>query len=329
VPRSDRHSFAETFRHALTRREASLTVATNAWRAFDGAGDGLDGIYVDRLNTAAILSVYDDAGWGDEEISDASDEVLAQMSGLGVEAVYVKAFARDRSRLGGQAPEEARAFSPRSGIAQPEAIVVHEYDTHFEVRPYDGFSTGLFLEHREHRRALATRGATRVLNLFAYTCGFSVPLALAGAHVTNVDVSSRYLNWGARNHALNDVELAHVRYARMDAQAYLAYAAKHDHERFDLVVIDPPTFGAADKRRGVKPWKAVDDYPALLTAAVAVLTPDGAIFAATNARPLAAGTVFRTMVRETLPRARFLQLPPWPPDVRETGRVAAVLFTPR
>ncbi|MGE3342332.1 MAG: class I SAM-dependent methyltransferase [Vicinamibacterales bacterium] len=329
MPRFDRQSFAETFRRALARREEGLTAATDAWRACDGPGDGLAGIYVDRLSTAAILSVYDDAGWSDDVVSLAADEVLHQMAGLGVEAVYVKPFARDRSRLGGQPPEETREALPRAGTAQPDAIVVHEYDTLFEVRPYDGFSTGLFLEHREHRRMLAERGAVRVLNLFAYTCAFSVPLARMGAHVTNVDVSARYLEWGVRNHALNDIEPAHVRYARRDAQAYLAYAARHDHERFDLIVIDPPTFGAAAKRRGVKAWKAEEDYPALLAAAVQVLTPDGAIFAATNARPLAAGSTFRQLIRAAVPHARFVPLPPWPPDLREHDRVAAVLFTPR
>ena len=192
-----------------------------------------------------------------------------------------------------------------------------------------GFSTGLFLDHREHRRALAEREATRVLNLFAYTCGFSVPLAMAGAHVTNVDVSARYLDWGRRNHALNDVDASMVRYSRMDAQSYLAYATRHAHERFDLVVLDPPTFGSADARRGVRSWKATRDYPSLLEAAARVLRPGGAIFAATNARELADSRTLRDVVEGALGRVSWEVLPPWPDDVRERGRVAAVLFRPR
>jgi 23S rRNA (guanine2445-N2)-methyltransferase / 23S rRNA (guanine2069-N7)-methyltransferase len=211
---------------------------------------------------------------------------------------------------------------------QPDTLTV-QYGVRYEVRPFDGFSTGLFLEHRERRRALAQQGRTRVLNLFAYTCAFSVPLALAGAHVTNVDVSARYLEWGRRNHALNGVDSALVRYARMDAMAYLAYAVRHQEQRFDLIVLDPPTFGAGSSRRGVKPWKAAAGYPALLAAAARVLTRDGVVFAATNTRDLAVTGSLRRLIESALGPVRWRPLPAWPKDFREQERVAAVLFTPR
>jgi 23S rRNA G2069 N7-methylase RlmK/C1962 C5-methylase RlmI len=187
----------------------------------------------------------------------------------------------------------------------------------------------LFVEHREHRRALAERAFARALNLFAYTCAFSVPLAVSGAHVTNVDVSARYLEWGRRNHALNAVDTSRVRYARMDATAYLNYASRHAEERFDLIVIDPPTFGTGSSRRGIKSWKAVTDYPKLVVAAARVLAPNGLVFAATNTRELAADRVFRSMIETAIGRVQWKTLPPWPTDIRERGRLAAVLFRPR
>jgi 23S rRNA (cytosine1962-C5)-methyltransferase len=286
-------------------------------------------VYVDRYGPAAVLSVYADAGLGDQAISGAAATVLELLQPSGLEAVYVKPLARDRSRLGGRAPEESYSPTPRAGLPQPDALVVQEHGLQYEVRLYDGFSTGLFLEHRDHRHTLARLGRTRVLNLFAYTCGFSVPLAAAGAHVTNVDVSARYLDWGRRNHALNGLDEVRVRYARMDAMAYLGYAARHVEERFDLVVLDPPTFGAADRRRGIKSWKATRDYPALLAAAARVLTPGGLIFAATNSRDLAAPGVFRRMLADVLGALNWEPLPPWPADVRERGRVAAAMVRPR
>jgi 23S rRNA (cytosine1962-C5)-methyltransferase len=322
--------FSEAFAHAVSRRERlSAAGQTNAYRLFDGAGDGVAGIYVDRYGPAAVLSVYDDSRWGSDAVTEAAQGVLEVLRAGGVESVYVKPYARDRSRLGGQAPDECTSPVPRAGTPQPEAITVEEYGAHYEVRLYDGFSMGLFLEHRDHRRALAERRAARVLNLFAYTCGFSVPLVASGAHVTNVDVSARYLAWGKRNHALNDLPEDRVRYRRMDAAAYLAYAARHADERFDLVIIDPPTFGAGSARRGVKPWKAIVDYPNVIRAAVRVLAPGGAIFAATNARELAADDALRRMAEAAVGSLRWESLPPWPDDVRERGRVAAVLFRPR
>lgn len=319
---------SDRFAAAFARRGPDVTSTTTAYRLCDGAGDDVPGLYVDRYGPAVVLSVYDDARLTDGAVSDAALTIYDQLRPVGVEAVYAKAFARDRSRLGGRAPEETHSPTPRAGHAQPEMLVVQEYGLRFEVRPYDGFSTGLFLEHREHRRFLAQRRPIRVLNLFAYTCGFSVPLVAAGAHVTNVDVSARYLEWGRRNHALNALDDTRVRYRRMDSMAYLTYAARHAEERFDLIVIDPPTFGAADRRRGVRSWKATRDYPSLIAAAVGALSPGGLVFAASNSRDLAAREVFRETIVRGAGAVRWEPLPPWPPDVRERGRVAAALFRP-
>ena len=326
----DTAPFERALEGALRRRATLIaTPGVTAWRVLDGKGDGVRGLSIDRYGPAAVMNVYDDAGLPDEAVTAVAAATLAQLTPLGVESVYVKPFVRDRSRLGGALGDEATSPEPRAGRPQPEALVVEEYGARFEVRMWDGLSTGLFLDHREHRRALAERRPGRVLNLFAYTCVFSIPLARAGAHVTNVDVSGRYLDWGRRNLALNGLGGDAVRYLRRDAMDYLAQAARRDDERFDLVILDPPTFAAANKRRGVAAWRAVDDYPALVDAAVRVLAPDGVIFAASNTRELASAGALADLIDASSPRApRWLELPPWPVDVRERGRVAAVLFAP-
>jgi 23S rRNA (cytosine1962-C5)-methyltransferase len=310
-------------RRALLHESPHIT----AYRVVDGAGDDLPGIYLDRYGPALVLNVHDDAHLTDDAIGTAARTTLDLLERAGIESVYVKRFARDRSRLGGRAPDESHAATPRAGLAQPEAIVVREYSARFEIRLYDGFSTGLFLEHREHRRALAALAPPRALNLFAYTCAFAMPLAMAGSRVTNVDVSSRYLAWGRRNAAVNEVGPDAIRFTRMDALEYLAWAARRGDQRFELVILDPPTFAAGDARRGRRAWKASSDYPALVQAAVRVLAPGGVIFAATNARELATPSALAHVVEEALGRRPLWKpLPPWPVDVRERGRVAAVLF---
>jgi 23S rRNA G2069 N7-methylase RlmK/C1962 C5-methylase RlmI len=323
-------AFADAFDRSCSHRQTLFqTRGLTAYRLFDGAGDGIAGIYIDRYGPAAVFNVYDDAGWDERAIGVAADGILARLRPNGVESVYVKHFTKDRSRLGGQAPDESFSATPRAGVEQPEWLTVEEYGTRFEVRPYDGFSTGLFLEHRDHRCALAGLDVKRAVNLFAYTCAFSVPLVAAGAQVTNVDVSARYLDWGRRNHKLNLQDDSRVKFVRMDAMAYLQYAARHAEQRFDLVILDPPTFGAGNSRRKIKAWKATSDYPKLLKAAAQVVTPGGLIFAATNTRELAEGAVFRTMIERAIGRVEWQELPPWPIDVRERGRVAAALFRPR
>lgn len=322
--------FADSLGAARRRRApVSEDGAVTSYRLIDGSGDGVPGVYLDRYGPAAVLNVHEDARLSHSWVTVAARLTLDQLAPTGLEAVYVKPFARDRSRLGGRAPDELRAAVPRAGRAQPESLVVREYGSRFEVRLYDGLSTGLFLDHREHRRALSQRRLLRVLNLFAYTCAFAVPLAAAGARVTNVDVSARYLEWGKRNLALNGLEPSTARFFRMDAFAYLAYAERHPGERFDLVILDPPTFAVGDRRRGVKPWKALADYPALVQAALRVLAPGGSVFAASNTRELAAPGVLARLVTEALGSSPAWQtLPPWPADVSESGRVAAVLFIP-
>lgn len=322
--------FRDALRAAVSVRAPLLTADTTVYRLVDGSGDDLPGIYVDRYGPAAVLSVYDDAGLTDAEVTELARTLRSELAGagVGVESVYVKRFARDRSRLGGQPPVESRSSTPRAGVPQPEALTVHEYGAQFEVRLYDGFSTGLFPEHREHRRALPHLKPSRVLNLFAYTCAFSIPLLIAGSHVTNVDVSNRYLAWGRRNLALNGIAADAARFYRMDAFEFLAWAAKRDDERFDLIILDPPTFAAGNAREKRRPWRAVTDYPDLVRASARVLAPVGRIFAASNARELATTRSLQRIVEEGVERRPTWQpLPSWPIDVREQGRVAAVMFS--
>lgn len=323
----DAHRFRAVLEAAAALRAPLLASAdTTTYRLVDGAGDRAPGLYLDRYGPATVLSVYDDAGLDDAAVTTVARASLQELAPAGVMSVYVKRFVRDRSRLGGQAPEESRASTPRAGATQPDALVVREHGVSYEVRLFDGFSTGLFLEHREHRHWLPTLTPARVLNLFAYTCAFSVPLTLAGAQVTNVDVSSRYLAWGRRNLELNGLAPDAARFSRMDAFAFLAWAARREAERFDLIILDPPTFAAGDVRDGRRPWKATSDYPDLVRAAARVLAPGGYIFAATNARELATRDALSLAVEKGLGRrARWQTLPPWPVDVRERERVAAVL----
>ena len=120
-----------------------------------------------------------------------------------------------------------------------------------------------------------------------------------------------------------------MRFLRRDAVSYLAAAARKPEERFDLVILDPPTFAAADCRRRIPAWRAVDHYPALVRSAARLVAPGGLVFAAVNARELAAPGVLERLVSSALGHEPVWRpLPPWPIDVTQADRVAAVLFAP-
>ncbi len=306
---------------ALERRRTLLEGdEVTAYRLLSGPFEGVPGVFVDRYGSAAALIVY--------EPHEAPLEALAQAlcERLELRAVYVKRFLKDRSGLGGKFDAQLRDPKPIVGEALPETLSIREYEAMFEVRPYDGFSTGLFLDQRENRRFLAEGMAgKRVLNTFAYTCGFSVTCARAGATVTSVDVSKRYLDWGRRNFELNDLDPKEHYFTAVDALEFLRFAKKQGLT-FDLVILDPPSFSAGKKG---KSFAVTRDYEELLRRSAAVLTPGGRLFASTNNTTLATGEAFDGLLQGALGRGwRGLKLPPPPLDfAMESGRLACRLLS--
>ena len=173
------------------------------------------------------------------------------------------------------------------GKAPPSARIANEpgVDVPYEIHPLGGLNAGLFTDMREQRRGLHRFTAgKRVLNLFSYTGALSVTAARAGAaSVTSVDTSTGVQAWAAGNFvragfAAND---ARWKFETGDAVRFLARAAR-DKERYDLVIIDPPTFSTA---RG-QPWTLDRDYPALIAQAAAVIPEGGILWLAANTHEL-------------------------------------------
>jgi 23S rRNA (cytosine1962-C5)-methyltransferase len=171
-----------------------------------------------------------------------------------------------------------------------------------------------------------------VLNTFAYTGAFSVAAALGGAATTTVDVSPRYLEWAKRNFAANGLERGVAdgthRFAKMDTFEFFAYAERKGL-RYDLVVLDPPSFSAGSKKKGIPAWSSTADYARLVGGAARLLTTGGAILASTNTRELCRPGRLEREIEKGLRRApsRRLELPPPPVDFeRDEDRFAAVAF---
>ena len=124
----------------------------------------------------------------------------------------------------------------------------------------------------------ATRN-TELLNIFAYTCAFSVCAAKAGAKTTSLDLSKKYLEWGRRNFVLNDLDPAEHDFIFGDAFDWMRRLAKKGRA-FDVIVLDPPTFSQS-KERGV--FRVEKNYGELVSAALPLLKPEGVLLASTNA----------------------------------------------
>ncbi len=318
-------------RKALDRRASFLgDIPSDALRII-GPGDGSSILTLDRYGPGAVLTVGEGPHETTPGIRALADTLLEGVGDLGIVSIYYKPLPKDRSRLGGAMPGAMTDDSPAAGEAMPEAILVTEHGYHLEVRLFDGFSTGLFFDQRSNRIALAelVRGK-RVLNTFAYTGAFSVACALGGAETTTVDISKKFLEWSRRNFEHNSIDTAHHFFNRMDTFEFFRMARRKTL-RYDLIILDPPTFAAGSKRDDVAPFSAERDYPRLLREAMELLAPRGRIFASTNARALCAPGTFRAMIQSALDvRPAYHTLPGHPPDLAgETGRLSAAFFTPR
>lgn len=158
---------------------------------------------------------------------------------------------------------------------------IQEGPSIFEVNLSDYLDTGLFLDHRPLRALLGEMDlkGKKALNLFSYTCSISVSLAKAGARVTSVDLSQKYLEWGKRNFEHNNLPLKGHEFIEQDC---LEFIKNCPEESYDLIVIDPPTFSTSKKFKGT--WDVQRDHLFILHKCMDSLRPGGKLYFSTNLR---------------------------------------------
>ncbi len=161
----------------------------------------------------------------------------------------------------------------------PTSWTAKECSVDYEMTKSVGASPGLFLDQREHRHWLQKNSANKkILNLFAYTAGFSLNAAVGGAsEVVTVDLSRKYIDWSKKNFALNKLTSPNFKFYDMDSFAYLKYAAKKALT-FDVIVCDPPSFSRHEKTT----FRVEKDFSLLIEMCLAVLSPRGSLLFSTN-----------------------------------------------
>ncbi|MBR4986382.1 MAG: class I SAM-dependent methyltransferase [Proteobacteria bacterium] len=111
-----------------------------------------------------------------------------------------------------------------------------------------GNATGLYLDQRDNRAWVIQNAHGRVLNLFAYTCAFSLCAAISSQTTgsVSIDAASAALRKGRENFELNGIDLDGHRFITEDALKYLNKCAQNG-TTFDTIICDPPSFGRAGK----------------------------------------------------------------------------------
>ena len=253
---------------------------TNAFRVIHGASDGWPGWFVGKLGDFLLSQ-------SDAPLSAKQNEELSLLKKeIATRGVYHKILSRQvrQSSVTNASPQLV------FGEVAPERFEILENGLRYEMSFNEGYSVGLFLDQRDNRRRLLTGHIAagfpqllsdnfQLLNCFAYTCGFSVCAARAGARVTSLDLSKKYLEWGKRNFALNGLDPAAHDFIYGDTFDWLRRLAKKGRA-FDAIVLDPPTFSQS-KEHGT--FRAEKDYGKLVATALPVLQPGGVLLASTNA----------------------------------------------
>jgi 23S rRNA (cytosine1962-C5)-methyltransferase len=243
---------------------------TNAYRVVHSEGDGLPGVTVDRYGDFLVVHLYSQAI---EPSRDALYDALEKV--WKPRAIYEQRRFKPQTGEGQREP----ATLARGEVA-PVELEVQEGDIKFVVDVTAPLGSGLFLDLRDGRKVLAQLAAgKRFLNLFSYTGAFSVYGAKVGAReIVSVDVAPKAHARARRNLQVNGLDESKHEFIAGDAFKVLTKFAERQRT-FDLIVLDPPSFGQS-KERGV--FSVQKDYRELVEGCLAVAAPGALVAAVSN-----------------------------------------------
>jgi 23S rRNA (cytosine1962-C5)-methyltransferase len=270
---------------ALLDAIVTMALPTDAQRLFHGRGGrfpGCEHLALDAFPSVLLLTSFkplDDAALA------AVGAALTARFGDALNWVYQCRGDRAETRL--------------MAGAVPEPHVVTEAGTRYLVHLLRGQNHGLFLDMAAGRRWVRehVKPGGKVLNLFAYTCAFSVVALQAGAAaVVNVDMASGALATGRGNHELNGVK-AGAQFLAHDI--FNSWGKLTRGGPYDLVVCDPPSFQKGS-------FVATKDYARLARRLPTLLAPGGHALLCLNAPEL--GEAFlRDVMAEHAPALQFIE----------------------
>ncbi|WP_249871465.1 class I SAM-dependent rRNA methyltransferase [Oceanobacillus saliphilus] len=242
--------------------------STTAFRIFNGEGDGIGGLTIDYFDGYYLLS------WYSEGIYSFKEKVIHVLDELGD---YKAIYEKKRFDTKGQYMDDDDFVK---GERSEFPIIIKENGINYAVYLNDGAMVGIFLDQRDVRQAIHEKYAKgkQVLNTFSYTGAFSVAASLGGAtKTTSVDLAKRSKSKTIEQFSVNGIDFEQQDIIVMDVFDYFKYA-KRKEMKFDLVVLDPPSFARSKKHT----FSTAKNYPDLIKDTLAILEKNGIIVASTN-----------------------------------------------
>lgn len=200
--------------------------------------------------------------------------------------------------------------------------VVREHGLKYQLTLGRNQNNGLFQDMRLGRQWVKEQArGKRVLNLFAYTCGFSVAALAGGAgHVVNLDMAKSSLARGRDNHRLNQHDLSKVSF--LGHELFKSWGKVRKLGPYELIIIDPPSFQKGS-------FALTRDYGKILRRLPELLTSQGIVLACVNDPDVDSQFLIDGM-QEQAPELRFterLNNPPEFADIHPESGLKALVFS--
>ena len=270
---------------ALLNAITTMALPTDAQRIFHGRGGlypGCEHWSLDVFPPVFVLTSFQPAS--DEDLAAVGAALAARWAQIAPEQPLNWVYqCRHTSHTSGHAETRLMAGSV------PEPHVVTEQGARFRVLVLKGQNHGLFLDMAEGRRWVRDYAAQylaskseqdrglKVLNLFAYTCAFSVVALQAGARlVVNVDMGQGAMATGQQNHLINGITTG----ASFLVHDIIKTWGKINRSGpYGLVIVDPPSYQKGS-------FIATKDYARLMRRLPELLAPGGHVLLCLNAPEL-------------------------------------------
>jgi len=278
--------------------QTPISKIQEAKRLFHGRGHAFDGLHhvtVDWLSPVVLITLFA------PESSQSIEKLANQLLQIIPDCKSIQ--LQHRYELHGPIDVIYGEALDQEPINQ---LVVEENGLKYQLQLGKSRNTGLFLDMSNGRSWVQSHSqGKRVLNLFSYTCGFSVA-AIAGEakSVLNVDMSSAALNVGRVNHRLNKHSLDGVKFEKLNI--FKSFGRLKKRGPFDLLICDPPTLqkGSVDIAR---------DYPKIMRRLDEFMAPDATLVLCLNAPELGRDFLIENMAKFA-PQYRYIT-DVKPPDV--------------
>ena len=229
----DDQFFKTRIEQAYQFRKEILRSDTNSFRLIFGENDGFPGLIADIYNKVLVIKLY--SGIWQAWLTTILDHIVELTK---VQAAVMR-LSRKMVKAGIPGWADGKLIY---GQIDSEIVQFREHGVNFSANLYRGHKTGFFLDHRHNRLKVGRLSSgKRVLDVFAYSGGFSVHALVGGAtEVTSIDISAQALEQARTNAALNLFDGIHNTICGDAFEILSEFIAKK--ESYDLVIIDPPSF---------------------------------------------------------------------------------------